>query len=155
MTISSSGGHAAGSTSSTEIDIKQRPELLELLGIRSIVHPDGDDATITLRTSNGPIGLSVSLSQIAAADIEIRNTAILMHYRQSMKKDAGVRAFDDLLRTAVSPAETDVYVDGDTGDRLFVLRFADDRLPLVVRQSPEKLAAILQDVADISRRTAN
>lgn len=149
-----SDGHAADDTSLTEVDIRQRPEILELLGIRSTVHPDGDDATITLRTSNGPIDLSASLSQIAAADIEIRNTAILMRYRQSMKTDAGARIFKELLHTALNPTAQTVTLDKATGDRLFILHF-DDRLPVVIRRSAEQIALSLADLDRLNRQTAN
>ncbi|MER8602830.1 hypothetical protein NKI48_03075 [Mesorhizobium sp. M0644] len=151
----SSGKDSIDPVKNNHLEQDELPELHELLGIRAIVHPDGDEATIRLRTSQGRIDLSVSLAQVGAADAEIRSAANLMHYRQSMKKDAGLSAFDDLLHTAVHPTETSIYVDGATGDRLFVLHFADDRLPMVVRRSPEQLAAILEEVSDICKRAAN
>ncbi|MES0207895.1 hypothetical protein NKJ93_02195 [Mesorhizobium sp. M0028] len=151
----SSGKDSIDPVKNNHLEQDELPELHELLGIRAIVHPDGDEATIRLRTSQGRIDLSVSLAQVGAADAEIRSAANLMHYRQSMKKDAGLRVFDDLIKTAVCPTDTSVLIDGETGDRVFILHFADDRLPLVVRQTPEQMASILEEVSDICKRAAN
>lgn len=148
------GGAAAVLGVVTVQEASELEERVELLGFQSIIHPDGNDAEIILRTTAGRIDLLASLKQIGDIHREAESAAIIMQCRQSIKNDAGVSAFDDLLRTAVRPTETLCIIEPGTGDRLFVMHFAD-RLPIVIRMSPEQVAASLEDLSNVSRQTAN
>lgn len=134
--------------------VSQAAESMELLGLRAIVHPDGADASITLHTSDGVICLSAQLEQVAAVQTEIRSAALLMQYRQTMVIDEGEDALKELLRAAPRPASSTVVVDATTGDRMFIMQFAD-RLPIVIRMAPEQVNELLGELSIESKRTAN
>jgi hypothetical protein len=129
-------------------------KLHELRSIRSIVHPDGNDARLTLYTGDGTIPMIATLSDISAVDAEIRSTAELMQFRQAMKKDAGAAAFQELFLTALRPGDIAVIADKVSGDRLIVMQFTD-RLPIVVRLSPEALEITLRRIGVTAKRIAN
>lgn len=130
-------------------------KLRELRGIRSIVHPDGNDAKLTLYTGDGDlISMTAGLGDISAIEEEIRSTAEIMQYRQAMKKDAGAAAFEELFLTALRPADIAVVADKATGDRFLVMQFTD-RLPIVIRLSPETMETTLRRIGKSAKRIAN
>ncbi|RWQ12377.1 hypothetical protein [Mesorhizobium sp.] len=124
------------------------------MAVRAIVHPDGNDARLTLHTNSGSIDLVVSHEFISAIHAEIHNAATRMLYRQAMRADEGVAAFDDVLRAALRPADCHVIIERDTADRVFVLQFRD-RMPLAIRMAPEQVADSLDQLTSLSRLTAN
>ncbi|MER8540287.1 hypothetical protein NKH17_12610 [Mesorhizobium sp. M1334] len=126
----------------------------ELLALRSLVSPDGNEAELTLHTTKGSIKLIVLHEQLAAVHAEIEALSALMVYRQSARPDEGMTAFADSFRTALSPADCTVSIDPETSDRLFMLQFPD-RLPLAIRMAPEQVADSLDQLESVSRRAAN
>lgn len=126
----------------------------ELLGFQAIVHPDGADASLTLLTSNGDLRLSASRYQIAAAHSEIRNAAVLMQYRQCMKKDKDEAALDGLLRAALRPVESTCVIDPETGSHYYVMQFSD-RLPIAVMLTLEQVLVLRAGTSAEIKRTAN
>ncbi|TPN11685.1 hypothetical protein [Mesorhizobium sp. B2-1-2] len=126
----------------------------QLVGLQTKVCPDGSEATITIHTATGSVDLNIAFDNMAAVQAEIRSASLLMLYRQSMSRDAGAHAISGLLATALVPAATDVVIDAKTGDRFFLMHFAD-RMPIVIRRTPEQLSETLADVATEVRRIAN
>lgn len=126
----------------------------QLVGLQTKVCPDGSEATVTIHTATGSVDLNIAFESMAAVQAEIRTASLLMLYRQSMSRDAGASAIADLLATALQPAQTDVVVDAKTGDRIFLMHFAD-RMPIVIRRTPEQLVETLAAVAIEAKRVAN
>lgn len=126
----------------------------ELLGLRAVVHPDGNDANLTFHTTAGEIHVFAPLEQVAAAQTEIRSAALIMQYRQSMKIDEGENAFDDLLRAALRPVALTVLTDSSTGDRRLAMQFAD-RLPIVIQMTAQQVFDVLTEFCAEAQRTAN
>lgn len=126
----------------------------QLVGIQTKVYPDGSKADITLHATTGRIDFTVAFESMAAVQAEIRSASLLMLYRQSMEADGGARALQDLLATALQPTQTDVTIDAKTGDRLFVMHFAD-RIPIVIRRTAQQVLETLADLASETRRTSN
>ncbi len=126
----------------------------ELLAIRAAVHPDGNEATLTLHTSHGSVTLTVQHEWLAAIHAEIQATAALMLYRQALQADEGMAAFEHAFRAALLPADCSVSIDSQTSDRLFMLQFRD-RLPLAIRMTPEQVGDSLDQLSAVSRLAAN
>lgn len=126
----------------------------ELLAVRAAVHPDGNEAKLTLHTSRGSVTVTVLHEQLSAINAEIHAAAALMLYRQAMQADEGMTAFEDAFRAALMPADCSVSIDRQTSDRLFMLQFRD-RLPLAIRMTPEQVADALDQIATVSRLSAN
>lgn len=140
--------------SSKTKELKLSIETGELLGLRAVIHPEGDDANLTFYTTGGEIKLAAHIEHLSTVQTEIRAAAILMQYRQTKKSDEGEAALNDMLHAALRPAAVSVLVDSKTGDRQFVLQFSD-RLPIVIQLSPDQLNAVLANISVESRRTAN
>lgn len=138
---------------SAEFSDESTVESQYLLGLQAKVHPDGSDAEVVLHTTVGSINLNVPFESMAAAQIEIRSASLLMLYRQSMKKDDGSGAIDDLICAALQPVDTSVVIQSN-GDRIFILHFAD-RLPIVIRLTPEQVAESLENLSSETKRVAN
>lgn len=132
-------------------DGEQQPDLL---AVRAKVHPDGAEAQLTVHTSLGSLAVNVGHDVASAVLAEVQTATMLMLYRQTMRPDDGITAFDDVLATALRPDECHVMVDSRTGERLFVLQFRD-RLPLAIRMTPEQVGDSLAQLGQVSRRTAN
>jgi len=126
----------------------------ELLAIRAAVHPDGNEAKLTLHTSHGSVTLTVQHEQLAAIHAEIQAAAALMLYRQALQADEGMTAFEHAFRAALLPADCSVSIDSQTSDRLFMLQFPD-RLPLAIRMTPEQVGDSLDQLSAVSRLAAN
>jgi hypothetical protein len=129
-------------------------ETEQLIGLQTKVGPDGSEATITIHTATGSVDLNIAFDSMAAVQAEIRSASLLMLYRQSMSRDAGAGAVSGLLATALQPEQTDVVIDPKTGDRFFLMHFAD-RMPIVIRRTAEQLSETLADVAIEARRVSN
>jgi hypothetical protein len=125
----------------------------QLVGFQTKVCPDGSEATITIHTATGSVDLNIAFESMASVQAEIRSASLLMLYRQSMNRDAGADALSGLLATALQPAQTDVVIDGKTGDRFFLMHFAD-RMPIVIRRTQEQLSETLADMAIEARRVS-
>lgn len=126
----------------------------QLFGIQAKVYPDGSKADITLHATTGRVDFTVAFENMAAVQAEIRSASLLMLYRQSMAPDGGARAIEDLLATALRPMHTDVSIDTMTGDRVFVMHFAD-RMPIVIRRTPQQVLETLADLATEAQRASN
>jgi hypothetical protein len=126
----------------------------QLVGFQTKVCPDGSEATVTIHTSTGSVDLNVAFESMAAVQAEIRSASLLMLYRQSMKPDGGAGAISNLLASALRPAYTDVVIDAKTGDRFFLMHFAD-KMPIVIRRTPEEFLETLADVALAARQFSN
>lgn len=126
----------------------------QLVGIQTKVSPDGSKADITLHATTGRIDFTVAFESMAEVQAEIRSASLLMLYRQSMKPDGGAGAISDLLATALRPAHTDVSIDPKTGDRIFVMHFAD-RMPIVIRRTAEQLIETMAELAVEAKRVSN
>lgn len=126
----------------------------QLVGLQTKVCPDGSEATVTIHTPTGSVDLNIAFESMAAVQAEIRSASLLMLYRQSMKRDAGANVVSGLLATALQPAFTDVVIDAKTGDRFFLMHFAD-RMPIVIRKTPEQVIETLADVAIEAKRVSN
>ena len=148
------GGNTARDKHVRLLNAHEPDKVQELRGIRSVIHPDGSDAKLTLYTGDGSISMTATLGEISAIDTEIRSAAEIMQYRQAMKKDAGAAAFEELFLTALRPADIAVIIDKPTGDRLLVLQFTD-RLPIVIRLSPEAMETTLRKIGSTAKRIAN
>ncbi|RUU29724.1 hypothetical protein [Mesorhizobium sp. M6A.T.Ce.TU.016.01.1.1] len=146
-----SGVEKTSSTLFTDARIKADHELL---AVRAAVHPDGNEAKLTLHTSHGSVTVTVQHEQLAAIHAEIQAAAALMLYRQAMQADEGMTAFEDAFRAALMPADCSVSIDRQTSDRLFMLQFID-RLPLAIRMTPEQVAEALEQLGIVSRLSAN
>ncbi|TIW28716.1 MAG: hypothetical protein E5V63_04365 [Mesorhizobium sp.] len=126
----------------------------QLVGIQTKVHPDGSTADITLHATTGRVDFTVAFESMAAVQAEIRSASLLMLYRQSMEADGGAKAISNLLATALQPTHTDVTIDATTGDRLFVMHFAD-RIPIVIRRTPQQVLETLTELEAEARRVSN
>lgn len=135
-------------------DLKLSIETGELLGLKAKIDPEGNDACLTFYTTEGEIRLAAQIDNLSTVQSEIRSAAILMQYRQTQKRDQGESALNDMLMTALRPEAASVVVDGKTGDRQFILQFAD-RLPIVIQFSARQLINLLDDIAEESKRSAN
>lgn len=150
------GARVAEAEAATRSNVEPKsPEPIhDFRNLTAVVHPEGEDAKVTIHTTAGPIKLSVALEYIARANTEIRRAAILMTYRASMKKDEGEASLSEILRTALSPDEVSVVVDKQTGDRFWILQF-DGHSPIVIRMTPELGDKANRDLAQILKSTAN
>lgn len=139
---------------SNRLNAEPEKTLHNFRNLTAIVHPEGDDARVTIHTTAGPINLSVGLEYIGRANTEIRRAAILMAYRSTMKKDEGETALSELLHTALRPDEVSVVVDKQTGDRFWILQF-DGHSPVVIRLTPEQGDKAHADLQSVLKSTAN
>lgn len=126
----------------------------QLVGLQTKVCPDGSEAMVTIHTATGSVSLNVSFESMAAVQAEIRSASLLMLYRQSMRPDDGAGAISSLIATALQPAYVDVVIDAKTNDRIFLMHFAD-RMPVVIRRTPEEFIETVANVATEARRIAN
>lgn len=152
------GGMRDGGAVAAELvqqSVDHKPEAIyEFRKLETVIHPEGDDAKVTITTTTGKFNLNVPFEYIARANTAIRRATILMLHRQSMKKDAGQNALDELLKTALRPRHVSVAVDRATGDRNWILQF-DDHGIVVVRMSPEMESAAAAELAAAIKQTAN
>lgn len=129
-------------------------EYPELLGLQATVHPDGAEAMLMLHMKTGDICIAAKIDQVSAAHMEIRSAAVLMQHRQCMNKDGGESSIASLMRSALRPITATCVIDPATGDRFFILQFAD-RLPIAIRMTPEQVLSHRASEQSESRRMAN
>lgn len=145
------GEHADAFKDTEQIKPSER---LELVHVQAAVEPDGSEAIITLHTTEGQFDLSVQFDRMSAASVEIRRAGMIMLRRQMSRIDTARAAFDELVRSAPVPAKVVVTIDRETGDRVIIYRFPD-RLPIIIRMSPEQVEGALEELAIEARKAAN
>lgn len=126
----------------------------EIVGIGTLVYPEGDFADLTFHTGTGATRLTVAFAQIVSAASQIHRAALLMVYRQAMTRDGGKTAIETMIHSAIRPKEVTITIDAETGDRIFLMQFTDQP-PMLVRMAPEAVNDALADLADVAKRTAN
>src|SRR6185369_1550755 len=98
----------------------------KLLGLKAQVEPDGSATSLTCCFTNGPaFRVVVRFDEMAPILNTIRQAANLMVNRSSWAPDGGARRLLELCATALRPIGNEVVIDPMTGDRLFILQFAD------------------------------
>lgn len=113
----------------------------KLLRFRANVDPDGCASTFIIHFSNQhPFTARCPAESMPAFFSEVRAAADLMLIRQSMRPDRGSRAMLDLCEHALHPTRTDVAIDPITGDRIFLMQFADHN-PISIRMTPHEYEA--------------
>lgn len=134
----------------------QKPEDKELVGAQTMVEPDGSAMTLVLHTADGlAIRITVPFGQASELEAGIHQAALLMLYRQTAGPDAPRAPIDDLIRAALRPSRVSVGIDRATGDRLFLQEFGGERLPRVVRMSPEAVNHTISELAIAAAAHAN
>lgn len=144
----------AGSYNTAVEETTEEHEDPELLGMQISVDPDGSHAVLTLHTLFGAFRVTVPFGQMSIMDAEIRLAGLLMLYRQTSLPQPLTNPIDDLIRTAVRPSSVLVTIDKQSGDRIFIQQFGD-RMPRVVRMSPEAVNSALTDLAAVAGAHAN
>src|SRR6185369_5360312 len=116
----------------------------------------GSTMTLTLHTSEGQaIRLTVPFGQAATLSADVQQAALLMLYRQTAAPAQAASAIDDLIRAAVTPTKVSVGIDRATGDRLFLQEFDGERLPRVVRMSPDAVNDTITALSAVATAHAN
>jgi hypothetical protein len=147
-------GNAVSARAPSLLDQSNIDDERELLAVNASIHPDGNEAQLTLHTSIGSFPFLVMHEQLSAVIAELQAAAALMLSRQSMQADDGMLALEDAFTAALKPVETFVRIDPATSDRLFLMQFLD-RLPLAIRMAPEQVADSLDQLIRVTRRSAN
>ncbi|TIT30910.1 MAG: hypothetical protein E5W76_28220 [Mesorhizobium sp.] len=151
MTVLSIGTIAPGGKAKID-EIQEQ----ELIGVQTAIEPDGSAMKLTLHTSEGQaIRLSVPFGQSAVLSTEVHQAALLMLYRQTAAPEQAGRAIDDLIRAAVRPTKVSVGIDRMTGDRLFFQEFGGERMPRVVRMSPDAVNDTIEALSVAATAHAN
>lgn len=132
-----------------------RPDDQELLGVQTVVEPDGSAMLLILHTSQGSIRISVPFGNATHLDAAVNQAALLMLYRQTAAPDQPRNPLDDLIRAALRPSRVSVGIDRQTGDRLFVQEYGGERLPHVVRMSADAVNDCLIELSSVAAAHAN
>lgn len=110
-----------------------------LLRLRSSVTPEGDTASLAFQfTSQGRLVIEVPFVDMGPILNEVRTASTVMVARQRLKLDRGLDKIMEICEHAIRPIDQRVLIDPATGDRLFVLQFAD-HLPMCIRMSPDEV----------------
>lgn len=144
-------------TAGTEASAHQ-PEDQELIGTQTMVEPDGSAMTLVLHTTDGhAIRITVPFGQASELEAGVHQAALLMLYRQTAAPAGAPQSspIDDLIRAALRPTRVSVGIDRTNGDRLFLQEFGGERLPRVVRMSPEAVNDTISDLAVIAAAHAH
>jgi hypothetical protein len=127
----------------------------ELLGVQTSVEPDGSVMLLTLHTTEGSIRISVPFGQASNFEADLHQAALLMLYRQTAHPAGSQSPIADLIRAAVRPSKVSVGIDRATGDRLFLQEFGGERLPRVVRMSPDAVNETISELETMAAAHAN
>jgi hypothetical protein len=143
-------------TAGTEASAHQAEDQ-ELIGTQTMVEPDGSAMTLVLHTTEGnAIRITVPFGQASELEAGVHQAALLMLYRQTAAPaDAPRSPIADLIRAALRPSRVSVGIDRTNGDRLFLQEFGGERLPRVVRMSPEAVNDTISDLVVIAAAHAN
>ncbi|RWP31781.1 hypothetical protein [Mesorhizobium sp.] len=132
--------------------ITPKSEGQEVLGWQTKVEPDGSAMTLTLHTSEGSTRFLVPFGQASGLEAEVHQAALLMLYRQTAAPNPTHNPIDELIRAALRPSRVSVGIDRSNGDRLFLQEFGGERLPRIVRMSPD---AVNDTCAELSAAAAS
>ncbi|MER8941317.1 hypothetical protein [Mesorhizobium sp. M0174] len=132
--------------------ISPKPEDQEVLGWQTMVEPDGSAMTLTLHTSEGSSRFLVPFGQASGLEAEVHQAALLMLYRQTAAPSASHNPIDDLIRAALRPSRVSAGIDRSNGDRLFLQEFGGERLPRIIRMSPD---AVNDTITELSAAVAS
>src|SRR5207249_752360 len=116
---------------------------------------DGSAMLLTLHTDEGSIRINVSFGQASNFEAELHQAALLMLYRQTSVPDGSQSPIADLIRAAVRPSRVSVGIDRATGDRLFLQEFGGERLPRVLRMSPDAVNETISELESVAAAHAN
>lgn len=126
-----------------------------LLGFRAQVSDDGDSTSFACQyTHQRPFLCRVGIEEIGPILNEIRSASNIMVNRQRLKLDKGAEKMLGMCANALRPVANDVIIDPATGDRLFILQFAD-HAPIVIRMSVAEVAIGLHTLEEAVRRSHN
>lgn len=125
-------------------------------GLRGEVHPDGNAVTMVVQfTNQSAFKVLIPFLEMPAIFHEFQVASAQMVSRQSLfTRDGGAELMRELCRLALRPIQVDGTIDRHSGDRTYVMQFAD-HAPLAFRMSPAQSIRLRVHMEKMARLQAN